>query len=75
MTFPRNGLLREAHEIATGDTVMVAYLAPPRPGEDTSRVIRQGLSRVAPALGFLVVDPAQRKAGARRIGVVTEHAA
>ena len=47
--------------------VMVAYLAPAHPGEETLRVVRVGLSLVAEAIGFLVVDPMESEAGAESV--------
>jgi hypothetical protein len=67
MIFTPRGFLSEPDEIGTGDTVMVAYLAPPHPENETLRVVRVGLNFVAEAMGFLVVDPAQRDAGAEHI--------
>jgi hypothetical protein len=57
MVFAPRRLLGETYEIRTGDAVMVAYLAPPFPGEEAFGVIRVGLSLVAETVGFLVVDP------------------
>ena len=59
MIFAPRRLLREPDEIWTGDVVMVAYLAPPHPGEKAFRVICVGLSLVKEAIGFFVVDPVQ----------------
>ena len=59
---PRS-FLSEADQVRAGDVVMVAYFAPPHPGEETLRVVRVGLSFVAEAVGFLMVDPMQRVAG------------
>ena len=59
MIFAPSRFLGKTYEIRTGDMVMVAYLAPPHPGEEAFSVIRVGLSLVAKAVGFLVVDPVQ----------------
>jgi hypothetical protein len=59
--------LGETYEIGTGDMVMVAYLASPHPGEETFGVIRMGLSLVAEAIGFLVVDPVKFVPGMERV--------
>ena len=58
MIVPPSRLPGEPDELEAGDTVMVAYLAPPLPGEEACRVVRVELSLVAEAMGFLVVDPA-----------------
>jgi len=60
MIFPPSCLLSEPDDVGAGDMVMVAYFAPPHPGEETLRVVRVGLSLVAEAIGFLVVDPMER---------------
>ncbi len=57
MVFAPRRLLGETYEIWTGDAVMVAYLAPPHPGEEAFGIIRIGLSLVAETIGFLVIDP------------------
>jgi hypothetical protein len=67
MIFPPSCLLSEPDEIGAGDMVMVAYLAPPHPGEETLRVVRVGLSLVVEAMGFLVVGPMESEAGAESV--------
>jgi hypothetical protein len=67
MIFPPSCFLSEPDEIGPGDTVMVAYFAPPHPGEETLRVVRVGLSLVAEAMGFLVVDPMENGASAESV--------
>ena len=64
MIFAPHGFLGEADEIGAGDTVMVAYPAASHAEDDTVRVVHVELSFVAEAMGFLVVDPAQRDMGA-----------
>ncbi|HWB52291.1 MAG TPA: hypothetical protein VG651_24505 [Stellaceae bacterium] len=66
MTFSPNGFPGETDETAAGDMARVAYFAPPHPGEEACRVVRVGLGLVFAAMGFLVVDPGQREAGAVR---------
>lgn len=56
MLFAPRRLLGETYEIRTGDAVMVAYLAPPHPGEEAFGIIRVGLSLVAETMGFLMID-------------------
>ena len=63
MVFVPSRLLGETYEIRTGDMVMVAYLGPTHPGEEALGFIRMGLSLVAEAVGFLVVDPAKLAPG------------
>jgi hypothetical protein len=67
MIFPPTCLLSEPDEIGTGDVVMVAYLAPTHTGEEAFRVVRVGLSRVAEAVGFIVVDPMESEASAESV--------
>lgn len=62
MIFMPSRFLREADQIWPGDMVMVAYLATPHPREEAFRVVRVGLSFVAEAIGFLMVDPMKRVA-------------
>jgi len=57
MVFAPRSFLGNTYEIRTGDVVMVAYLAPPRPGEEGFGLIRVGLSLVAETVGFLAIDP------------------
>jgi hypothetical protein len=64
MIVPPDSLLSEPDELPAGAPVMVAYLAPPRPGEETPRVVRVNLSLVAEAMGFLAVAPVEREASA-----------
>jgi hypothetical protein len=64
MILPPSRPFSEPEQIGASDEVMVAYFAPPRPGEDP-RVVRVGLGRVLEAVGFLVVDPLQGKPGKR----------
>ena len=63
MVFAPRSFLGNTYEIRTGDVVMVAYLAPPRPGEEGFGLIRVGLSLVAETIGFLAVDSVERTAG------------
>jgi hypothetical protein len=67
MVFAPRRLLGETYEIWTGDVVMVAYPASPHPGEEALGVIRVGLSLVAEAIGFLVIDPMQFIPGMERV--------
>ena len=56
MIFTPRGLPCKTDEIRTGDTVMVAYLTPPYPGKEAFGIVRVGLSLVAEAIDFLMVD-------------------
>jgi hypothetical protein len=57
MVLPPRRFAIEMYEIRTGDTVMVAFVAPTRSRREPYRVIRVGMSLVTEALGFLEVDP------------------
>jgi hypothetical protein len=52
--------LNESDEMWTGDAVMVAYLAPPHPGETSPRVVWVPLNRAAEAMGFFAADRMHR---------------
>jgi hypothetical protein len=67
MIFAPSRLSCKTYEIRTGDKVMVAYLASPKPGEEAFSIIRVGLSLVSETIDFLVVDQVQRKAGAESV--------
>jgi hypothetical protein len=56
MVLPPRRFAIEMYEIRTGDTVMVAFVAPTRSRREPYRVIRVGMSLVTEALGFLGAD-------------------